>query len=159
MDQSDEFKLTASDKEAIDIAREFGRGLLVRHDISAKDIISLGKALYAIDRLPESTGGVFVCFGLCLRAGDDNFSEMEYLDFEISEEGFSIQRGGSTYTKAVGSDSFSSPGYQISFYGDRETGCDLLNLRDLIRSLIERGASVSITDEYQDKLPWGFPDV
>lgn len=104
-------------------------------------------ALYALERLPLVTLGSFSEFGIAYRAGTEEFSEMRYIDFRISESAFEISEGGSVYDKAVGSDSFSEPGWVVEVDGYRSAECDLYNLEDSIAEYLNLGAEISVSDE------------
>ena len=51
--------------------------------------------------------------GIVYRNGTEEFSEMRYITFRISEDTFEISKGSSVYDKTVGSDSFSDPGWLV----------------------------------------------
>ena len=72
-----------SDEFAISIAINVARRFPQNHEVTAHQIIGFGKALYALERLPASTLGVAVEFGVVLR-GNINLEEMQYLDFRLS---------------------------------------------------------------------------
>ena len=59
--------------------------------------------------------------------------------------------GGSVYDKAVGSDSFSQPGWLVEVGGYGNTGCDLYNLENSIAEYLNLGAKVTINDEIEDE--------
>jgi hypothetical protein len=72
---------------------------------------------------------------------------MRYIDFRISEGAFEISKGGSVYDKAVGSDSFSEPGWLVEVGGYRGAECDLYYLQDSIDEYWNLGAEISTSDE------------
>ena len=109
-----EFALTNDDCYAVEIAKNTAHRFLKHPQITPQQVIGLGHALYALERLPLVTPGSFSEFGIVYRAGTDEFSEMRYIDFRISESAFEISEGSSVYDKAVGSDSFSEPGWNRS---------------------------------------------
>ena len=128
----EEFELTDDDMHAIEIAKNVARRFLKLPNIAPTHIIGIGNALYALERLPKVTPGSFSEFGIVYRAGTDEFSEMRYIDFRISESEFEISKGGSVYDKAVGSDSFSEPGWSVEVGGYRSAECELYDLEDSI---------------------------
>ena len=143
----EEFKLTRDDLLAIEIATQTARRFLKRPDITPKQVIALGNALYALERLPLVTPGSSTSFGFIYRVGTEEFREMRYIDFGISEVAFEISKGGSVYDKAVGSDSFSEPGWLVEIGGYREAKCELYYLQDSIDEYWNLGAEISTSDE------------
>ena len=144
---NEKFPLLKEDFEAVEIATNVAN-LLLRHPaITPKEIIGLGYGLYALGRLPLATPGVRVEFGAAYRFGDDDFSETRYIHFEISEDIFEISRGGSVYERLVGSDSFSDPSWLVELGGYRSTECELYNLEDEVRELLDLGAKPSVSCE------------
>ena len=89
-----------SDEFAISIAINVARGFLQNHEVTARQIIGLGKALYVLERLPASTPRIAVEFGVVLRV-NINLEEMRYIDFRISASVFQIARGGSAWVQAA----------------------------------------------------------
>ena len=144
---TNEFELTYDDIEAIGIANDVARLLLEYKDITPQQIIGLGNALYALEQLPSVTNGAYCEFGVILQEGDSDFREMRYIDFKISEESFAIIKGGSTYERAIGSDSYSEPGWIVEVGGYRNADCELYNLKESIREYLNLGASISVNDE------------
>lgn len=72
----DSFSLTTHDLRAVEIAIDTARNFLETHDLSPRDIIGLGNALYALERLPQVTIGAFCCFGLMYRYSSEDSGEM-----------------------------------------------------------------------------------
>ncbi|NTW87843.1 MAG: hypothetical protein HGB26_01680 [Desulfobulbaceae bacterium] len=143
----DEFELTDDDMYAIDIAKNVARRFLKNPMITPQQIIGLGNALYALQRLPLVTPGALSEFGIVYRAGAEEFSEMRYINFKISESAFEISKGGSVYDKDVGSDSISAPGWIVEAGGYRSTECELYGLEDSIAEYLNLGAEISVSDE------------
>ena len=142
-----DFELTDDDLDAVKIAKNTIRSFLKHSDITPHQIIGLGNALYALERLPLITPGAHTDFGICYRNGTEEFSEMRYVDFTISEVTFEISMGGSVYNKSVGSDSISQPGWLVEVGGYRETECDLYCLEDSITEYLNLGAEITVSDE------------
>lgn len=141
----DIFRLTKEDESAITLAIVTARRML--QHLSPEEIIGLGNALYALERMPEVTPGVLCSFGLSLHAGDSDFSELRYLDFRISETEFEIRRGSSTYSKDVGSDSFSKLGWLVEIEGQQWTeDCQLFDIESDIEALFAENATVNVDD-------------
>ena len=137
-----------SDEFAISIAINVARGFLQKHDVTARQIIGLGKALYALERLPASTPRVAIEFGVVLRV-NINLEEMRYLEFRISDSVFQIARGGSIDLGA-GSDSYSEPGWWIEVGGYRETECELYCIEEEVAELLAGGAKITVHDEFDE---------
>lgn len=147
----EEFELTDDDFYAIEIAKNVARRFVKRPNIAPQEIVGLGNALYALERLPQVTTGAFSEFGIVYRSGTEEFREMRYINFIISELEFEITIGGSVYDKAVGSDSFSEPGWMIEIGGYRCTECELYNLENSIEEYFNLGAEITVSDESEIK--------
>jgi len=144
-----EFKLTDDDMQAIEIAKETARRFLKDPSVSPLQVIALGNALYALERLPLNTPGSSSEFGIVYRYGTAEFSEMHYINFRISESAFEISKGGSVFEKKVGSDSFSEPGWLVEVGGYRSTDCELYDLENSIAEYLNLGAELSASDGSQ----------
>ena len=134
-----------SDEFAISIAIDSAKRLLREPTVTARQIIGLGHALYALERIPSVTPGVHVEFGVSLDVEVD-FSELRYFNFLITDWSFEIMRGGSIDLGA-GSDSYSSPGWHIEVNGFREAECELYLLEDELIDLLGCGAKINVYDE------------
>lgn len=140
------FYLLEDDYYAIDIAKNTIRRFLKHPRIETKQIIGLGNALYALERLPEITEGSDCEFGIEYRHGTDEFNEMRYLNFHITEGFFCISAGGSTHDKAGGGDSYSTLDWYIEASGARCTEGELCYLEDGIVEYLNLGGKISVTD-------------
>lgn len=147
MSEIDKFELTDDDLYAIEIAKNATRSFLKHPKIKPQEVIGLGNALYALERLPLVTPGASCEFGIVYRAGTEEFNEMRYITFRISEEAFEISNGGSVYDRAVGSDSFSEPGWAVEVGGYRCTDCELYDLEGSIEEYLNLGAEITVDDE------------
>lgn len=143
----EEFQLTDDDYHAIEIAKNVARRFLKHPQITPQQIIGIGNALYALERMPIVTPGSYLEFGIVYRAGTEEFSETRYIDFRISESAFEISKGGSVYDKSAGSDSISEPGWLVEIGGYRNTGCELYDLEDSIEEYLNLGAEITVSDE------------
>jgi hypothetical protein len=141
------FELTDDDEYAIAIAIKIARNFLKHRHIKPLQIVGLGNALYALERMPLVTPGSFSEFGIIYRAGTDAFSKMLYINFRVSDSDFEISIGGSVYDSSVGSDSFSEPGWLVDIGGYRKTECDLFNLEEDISEYLSLGAKITVSDE------------
>jgi len=147
MGEVDIFELTDEDYYAIDIATKTIYKLLRHRKVSAKQVIGLGAALYALERLPEITDGLFCEINITLREGTEELQEMKYISFEISDCSFGISKGGSSYDIAVGGDSYSILSWRIEVGGYRETDDDLVDLEDTIEEYLNLGAEINVNFE------------
>ena len=136
------------DRLAISIAMNVARRLLREPKVTASQIVGIGHALYALQRFPVVTPGVNVRFGIAVhvktecpdpRKTEDTItlSDMEYIDFCISDDEFEISRGGIKDSPA-GSDSYSLPGWYVGLNGYRKTKCELGWIEDAISMLLEQ---------------------
>ena len=139
------FELTDDDMVAIDVATKTVKQFLRNEDLDARQIVGLGNALYALQRLPQVTDGAACEFGLIYR----NAGESRYIEFEVSEHAFGISIGGSNYDPNVGSDSFSQPGWRVEVGGFREDSDSglLYSLFDQIYEYVCLGAEIVVRDE------------
>lgn len=131
-----------SDAYAIQVAIGAARRLLKVDDITPKQIITIGKAIQALEHMPKSTP-VHIEFGVSI----DTPSEVRYLRFHISENVFSILHGGAI-DMGAGYDSYSLPGWHIETGGFREAEATLWQIEDYIEVYLTDGAKVSVHDEY-----------
>jgi len=147
MANMEEFQLTDDDYYAIEIAKNVARRFLKHSQITPQQVVGIGNALYALGRMPIVTPGSYSEFGIVYRAGTEEFSEMRYIDFRISESAFEIPKGGSVYDISVGGDSISEPGWLVEIGGYRNTECELYDLEDSIEEYLNLGAEISVSDE------------
>jgi hypothetical protein len=146
MNAMKKFELTDEDVQAIEIAENIAWRFLKLHQVTPLEVIALGNALYALGRLPIVTPGSSSEFGIVYREGDKEFREMRYIVFRISESAFEISKGGSVYDRAVGSDSFSEPGWIVEAGGYRYGECELYKIEDSIDEYLNLGAEISVSD-------------
>lgn len=124
-----------SDEYAIQIAINVARRLLKVDDITPKQIIAIGKAIQALEKMPKSTPDVFIDFGISI----DTPNEVRYLTFHISEDVFSISHGGAV-DRGAGYDSYSlSPEWYIEIGGYRETKGNVGQIEDYIEAYLTDG--------------------
>ncbi len=67
----EKFELIDDDWYAIEIAKNVARRFLKSPHITPQQVIGLGNALYALERLPLVTPGSFCEFGIVYRAGTE----------------------------------------------------------------------------------------
>ena len=134
---------------AVETAKAAARMFLGHPDIKPGQIVGLGRALYALERLPQATPGVYCEYSVSLTSGNDDFSEMHYISFWISENGFEISTGGSVYDKRVGSDTVSGPRWLLEFsgYAERSLGDEIESIEGRVRRYLRSGAEITVNDD------------
>ncbi|MBP2641197.1 MAG: hypothetical protein H6Q66_2148 [Firmicutes bacterium] len=147
--KEDEFDLEEEDFGAIQVAQDVIQLLLSSRCLTARQVVGLGHALYALERLPTITLGVHCEFSISYRDGTEDFWEMRCVSFTISEEEFEISTGGAVYDKNVGNDSISGPCWRIEVggYADRDLGAEVYSLEDSIREYLNLGAQIDVNDK------------
>ena len=150
------FRLNDDDEIVIRIAKDFARNYLKTRADEPREIIGLGNVLFALERLPKATEGVYCEFGVSIRGGSDGFGEMKYFYFNISPESFGVSRGGSVYDPGVGSDSYSLSGWHVGTGEYRESSAEPYELENYLDSLIRFGAEFHVMDESQ--IDYDSPD-
>lgn len=149
------FELTDDDVRMICIAKNTVRRFLNDPQITGQDVIGLGNALYALERLPLVTPGVLSEFEVVYRNGDEDCSSMRYVNFLISDSAFTVSKGGSDCEKEVGSDNFTDLGWEIGLDGYRSTETTLLfDLEDYITEYLDFGAEKIVSDDSRLTLGW-----
>ena len=134
-----------SDAFAISIAQKIAIRLMQDERVRPRQILGLGHALFALERLPAATSGTYVEYGVSYRSEGD-FRDMWYVEFRISEDAFEILRGGSI-DSGQGHDSYSDPGWYFDVYGNREAECDLCLLEDEVLQLLDLGGEIRVYNE------------
>jgi hypothetical protein len=145
----EEFELIDDDFSVINIATTIARRFLTDPQIKPSEIIGLGNALYALERLPLVTPGSNTDFGIEYRTESDSFNEMCYVHFLISEDTFHVSTGGSVYDEAVGGDTFSGPEWLVEIGGHRSTDHDIWDVEASVVEYLNLGAKLIINDESQ----------
>lgn len=143
---NNKFDLDDDDHYAISIAINAAHAFLRNEKITPKQIIGLGNALYALERMPDQTEGAYCEYGITYRHGNDDYDETRYITFTISEDIFAISDGGSSYERTIGSDSYSNPGWRIEIDGDKETEAQLYDLESSIQEYLNLGAEIDVAD-------------
>jgi hypothetical protein len=154
----EDFELTDDDSYAIGIAIGAARRLLVQPGITPQQIVGLGHAIYALERLPLATPGARSEFGICYSKGSESFSEKRYINFLVSEDTFEISLGGSVYDGAVGGDSFSEPGWLVESSGYRNTECELYSVEGSVEEYLNLGGVIEVSCSESDLTDTGRSD-
>ena len=145
---------------AISIAMNAARRLLREPKVIASQIVGIGHALYALQRLPVVTPGINVRFGIVVHHQIESpspknpedtvtLSDMEYIYFCISENAFEISKGGSADCGA-GHDSYSLAGWYVGLDGSRKTQCELHCIEGAISMLLEQENTEISVEDYSD---------
>ena len=146
------------DRDAISIAMNVARRLLQEPRVTACQIVGIAHALYALERLPIVTPGVYVQFGVVAHTkieSPDNpeetvyLSDMEYIHFFISEDNFEISRGGSSDCGS-GHHSYSLPGWYFCIDGSRKAQCELYCIEDAISTLLEQESTEIRVEDHSE---------
>ncbi len=143
---TEQFDLTDDDLLAIEIAKKVARRFLRDLKVTPPQVVGLGNALYALERLPVCTPGAEVEFTVSLRHGSKDYYEMtDYIAFTISDGLFAIQKGW-IFHDHLG-DHESEPGWWIESQGYRETKCNLHLIEAAVFWLLDYpGAEISVSD-------------
>lgn len=134
---------------ATEVASLSIRSLLKLESLQADDVIGLGQALKVLESFPDLVEQTAVEVSISLRTGDSNFSEMSYIGFDIRHSDLTIRRGGHTYSKDVGGDSYSEPNVFVDFFC--EDTCNDFDVDEVssivenVKDLVEQGAEVKIS--------------
>ena len=135
----------ASDAFAVQIANRMCRRLLQAPNLSTQQILGLARALYALERLPDSTSWVWVEFGVCYRTGG-MFDDLHCVDFCITSDTFEIVPY-SLLDHSIGRDAYWDPRWSFDVYGNREADCQLSDLEERVIWLLEMGGEIQVDDE------------
>ena len=141
------FCLNDDDYFAIEIAQNVVRRLLAEPNISSSQILTLGKALAYLEKLPKQTSDTFIEFGISYRNGNEDFEEGRYIQFGLYDEYLEISSGGSVYDKRIGGDTIPSKSYRIEFNGCVDDELTLYDLEETINEYLNLGAEVKIFEE------------
>ena len=141
-----EFTLEEDDLYAVAVAINVARRLLRSPKITPPEIVGIGHALHALERLPSVTDGVNCEFGISYRAGSEGFSEMKYHTFRITEDEFELSVGGSVYDSSVGSDSYSTVDWSFDLYGEGRRRGGIASLESTIGEFLNLGAEIVVED-------------
>jgi hypothetical protein len=133
----------------VQMARQTARMLLQRPEASPEAVICLGRALFALDRLPLSTNGVNCTYGATLDPNpDNNHGAKFYMTFVVTTDKLAIESGG--YERSpIGGDSFSDPGYILTLNGGFHRECDPQKAKSTIQEYLDDGGRIEIED-YSD---------
>lgn len=141
------FELEDNDYVAINAAVEILRLALGRVDMTGSQVVGVGRALHALERLPASTPGVHVEMSISYRVDAGVLEEMRYVSIVITEYAFELSFGGSVYDPAVGSDSIPGGSWYIERDGTKSDLADPVYVQDLASELLGLGGGITVLDE------------
>jgi hypothetical protein len=141
------FKLKDEDYFLIETATKTARRLLRNPNITPRQIIGLGNALYAMERLPESTHGVNIKFGIVYDLGNTFLNEKRNVVFNIYEDKFCASMNRSTYDREGGSVDLTELNWNICTDGHVEEYGDIYYLEDHIKELLNLGGELYVDDD------------
>ena len=133
----------------IQVAIDVARLLLSQRNLSASHVVSLGKALYALERLPKVTPEIYCEFGICYPAGDEKNCEKTYIACLISDEEFEITTERRLYDQSNNYECITDQKWRIDIgcYDVKRVGVDnLTELEKEIRKYLQLGAEIKIKD-------------
>jgi hypothetical protein len=143
---NEEFELEAEDWYLVQMARQTARMLLQRPEASPEAVICLGRALFALDRLPLPTERVNCTFGATLDIDPDNIhGAVFYMTFVVATDKLAIESGGYEQSP-IGGDSFSYPGYIVNPGGGFHRECDPQEAMRTIQVYLDDGGRIEIED-------------
>jgi hypothetical protein len=148
------FALDYDDATYIGQVIEAVKKLLHRSDLTPQQIVSIGRALHGLNRLPLRTPGLDVHLALVI----NNESGAESYDLFLSEDRFATESGGYV-NSGHGSDSFSGPTFEVEseYRGLEGWHFGVLEWPKAFSQL--DGAELKIEDISDDSLlDWEHPD-
>ena len=146
-----------SDVFAIQIAMNIARRLVADPRATPLQILGLARALYALERLPASTPGVWVEFGV-MYTMQGMFTDKRYIEFLITSDTFEIQRGvlldnDLLIDSGYECNHISDPGWYFDVYGNRKDDCpQLWQIENEVLELLGFGADFRVDDDSNDML-------
>lgn len=145
---NNKFELNNRDDIAIQQAISVIRLFLSQSKLSARQVIALGKAMYAIERLPEITIGTCCVYGICYRVGNEQHNRTRCVYFLISDTELSIITKASVEDQYSGSDGTTVTLWKTDVGGTakRILGREIFKLEDTIREYLNLGAEIMIKD-------------
>lgn len=151
----EKFELTDNDDRMVSIAIDTVRRLLQNPQITPRDIIGLGNAIYALDRLPRVTPGAFSELKIIFRSRDKELSVMRCVSILISDSTFAVSQEVGEFCDDVFDYEYSAPQWEVRLDGNRRTDEALLfTLVDDVNEYLEFGAEIIVNDDSQIRYEW-----
>ena len=148
------FAFQIDDGYYIEQVKKAIRGLLKRPDLTSRQVVSIGRALHGLERLPLLTPGLDVHIAL----GIKNESGASTYDLHFNEKEF-ITTSGGYVDFGQGSDSFSGPTFQVGIsYREYDSNYIMAeSWPDVFHEMT--AAELRIEDDSDDaRLDWDHPD-
>jgi len=148
------FPMLDEDIAVVELTKKTIRRMLQVPRLKSRQIIGLGYALYALDRLPQITPGICTEFSVARMVGNENLSESHYVSFQISDEDFEIIMGGRVHsaTASIGSAEIDEACYYFEIEGERETECGLSDIASAIEECFAADPLFYVYDESEIKI-------
>lgn len=151
----DTFELTDDDVSMISIAIHTVRRFLTNPQLTGQEVIGLGNALYALERLPDVTPGASSEFGVVHRNTNENSLWASDISFLISDSTFAVSISDRSIDVELGSDRYVDPGWLVELGGYRKANPSLLlNLYDDITEYLNSGAKITVSDYSKIDYEW-----
>ena len=151
----EKFELTDNDDRMVSIAIDTVRRLLQNLQITPRDIIGLGNAIYALDRLPRVTPGAFSELKIIFRSRDKELSVMRCVSILISDSTFAVSQEVGEFCDDVFDYEYSALQWEVRLDGNRRTDEALLfTLVDDVNEYLEFGAEIIVNDDSQICYEW-----
>jgi hypothetical protein len=141
------FRLDGEDYAIVDAAARFTRTFLCLPEITPVQIVGLGRALYALEQMPQATPGVFVDFGISLRTGTGVSADSRYWDFRITDSSFSISAGGHHHGPSGGRDEPGGLEYEISVDGPKKIKGDVYGWMGTLEKALDLEPELTVDDQ------------
>ena len=139
------FDLEDDDYEAIRLATDAAKELLNDLRINPVQSTILKKALNALNHLPQVTPDASYQFGIVYRDGDDNYNEMRFITFTITENMLEIAYGGSEFDSLGGGGSLPTEIWMLEVGGARMTDLEIDYTKlDLFTGFLNMGAKIKV---------------
>lgn len=149
------FELTDDDVRMASIAINAVRRLLQNPQITPQDIIGLGNAIYAFERLPLVTPGAFSELRIIFRSGNKELSVMRCVSILISDSTFAISQEVREFCDDVFDYEYSASQWEVRLDGYRCADETLLfTLFDDVNEYLEFGAEIIVDDGSQICYEW-----
>ncbi len=149
------FELTDDDVCMISIATHTVRRFLTNPQLTGQEVIGLGNALYALERLPDVTLGASSEFGVVHRNANEGSLWVSDISFLISDSKFAVSIRDRSIDTELGSDRYVDPGWLVELDGDRKANLSLLlNLYNDITEYLDSGAKITVSDYSKIDYEW-----
>lgn len=139
--------LSFADYDVIQGLIKITRKILTLRYLEPIQIISLAHAIFALERLPELTPGIYLEYDISLEGENDDYSGKEYWSISIFDSSLKISSGGSSYDPNVGSDSFTLFSWEVDASGFRNCDGSFQSWLDGAKQALRLHPKVNISDE------------